>query len=55
MNIADSITATNTKGSDTERNTKSIIISIAIIETELTILKSVSVIVIRSFVQGASG
>ena len=54
MKIANSIAATRTTGSEIDLNTKRIITTIAPIETALTRLKSVSVIVIRSFVQGAS-
>ena len=46
--------ATRITGSDTDFRTKNMIKNIAIIETALTVLKSLSVIVIRSFVQGAS-
>ena len=41
-------------GSTSERNTIAMITKIATIEIALTTLKSVSVIVIRSFVHGAS-
>ena len=52
--IANSITATSIIGKEIDLNTKSMITNIAIIEIALTRLKSVSVILIRSFVQGAS-
>ena len=52
--IANSMTATSMIGSDTDLNTTRMIRNINTIDTALTRLKSVSVIVIRSFVQGAS-
>ena len=54
MNIANSMTATSTIGSDIEPNTQRMIMNIAPMDTVLTDAKSLSVIVIRSFVQGAS-
>ena len=54
MKIANSMTATRITGSDMDLNTSAIMINMAIMETALTTLKSLSVIVIRSFVQGAS-
>ena len=49
-----SIAATNITGNDIDLNTIAIIKNIAIIEAALTFLKSVSAILIKSFVRGAS-
>mgnify|MGYP006873675891 CR=1 FL=1 len=52
--IANSIAETSIIGSDIDLSTNRIITNIATIDTALTVLKSLSVIVIRSLVQGAS-
>ena len=52
--FANSITATRMTGSVMERNTSAMITKIATMEIALTTLKSVSVMVIRSLVHGAS-
>lgn len=54
MKIANSITATKIIGKDIDLNTHAIIKKIAPMDTVLTTLKSWFVIVIKSFVQGAS-
>ena len=54
IKMANSMTATRMIGSDTDLNTSAIITKIAPIDTMLTVLKSSSVISIRSFVHGAS-
>ena len=52
--IANSMTATKITGNEMDLNTKIMIKKIAPMETILTRLKSSSVILIKSFVQGAS-
>ncbi len=54
IKIANSITDTRITGSDTDLNTNAIIRKIAPMDTTLTVLKSSSVISIKSFVHGAS-
>ena len=54
MKIANSITDTKIIGKDIDLNTHAIIKKIAPMDTVLTTLKSWFVIVIKSFVQGAS-
>lgn len=54
MKMANSITATRRIGSEMDLNTKIIMMATRRIDTELTVLKSQFVILIRSFVQGAS-
>ena len=54
MKMANSITATRITGRETDWNTTVMIRKIATMDTALTTLKSLSVMVIRSLVQGAS-
>ena len=54
MKMANSITDTRISGTVIDWKVSSIIRNTAIIEIMLTTLKSLSVIVIKSFVQGAS-
>ena len=54
IKIANSIAATRIIGNETDLNTQKIIMKIATIDTALTVLKSLSVMVIKSFVHGAS-
>ena len=54
INMANSITDTSITGRETDFNTIAIIKKIKIMDTALTVLKSWSVIVIKSWVQGAS-
>ena len=54
IKIANSMTDTRISGSEPDLNTNAMIMKIAMIEMALTTLKSLSVIVIRSFVHGAS-